>query len=239
MSASPSEIIGNATLYLGDCKDIMPELGLVDAVVTDPPYGINVVRNMSKVGGNFCGHGNRRVKKKEYKFKKWDEKIQQNIIDTLLDFSKYQIIFGGNHYELPPTTCWFIWDKLNGKNYFADFEMAWTNLKSANRKIDWLWNGMARAELEKRYDHPTQKPLGVMEWCINQLPKSENILDPFMGSGTTGVACINLGKEFIGIEKDPEYFDIACKRISDAEKQGNLFVQQKQKPEQVELPLAV
>tara|TARA_R100001086_G_scaffold63700_2_gene29535 strand:- start:469 stop:1167 length:699 start_codon:yes stop_codon:yes gene_type:complete len=232
MPASPSEVIGNATLYLGDCKDILPELGLVDAVVTDPPYGI----------GESAGKNKSRSKlapAKDYGNKDWDcKKIDETLIEKIRQISKYQILFGGNYYKLPPTSCWFIWDKMNGKSDFADFEMAWTNLKSSCRKIDWLWSGMLRREPEKRF-HPTQKPLGVMEWCINQLPKCETILDPFMGSGTTGVACMNLGKEFIGIEKDPEYFDIACKRISDAERQGSLFVQQKQKPEQVELPLAV
>ena len=220
--------IGNATLYLGDCKDILPELGLVDAVVTDPPYGIGESAGKNKSRSN-------EAPAKDYGNKNWDcKKIDKNLIDEIRQISKYQILFGGNYYKLPPTSCWFIWDKMNGKSDFADFEMAWTNLKSACRKIDWLWSGMLRREPEKRF-HPTQKPLGVMEWCINQLPKSETILDPFMGSGTTGVACTNLGKEFIGIEKDPEYFEIACERIRKSNLQGRLFTKQNNNFEQLRL----
>jgi|TARA_Y100000296_G_C5160266_1_gene251430 site-specific DNA-methyltransferase (adenine-specific)/modification methylase len=221
------EIIGDATLYLGDCKDILPGLGQVDAVVTDPPYGIGAHKKRGDTGKN------KHIKQRDYYFGEWDgAKVSQNLINSLLAQSDHQIIFGGNYYQLPQTRCWFIWDKMNGQNNYADFEMVWSNLNKSCRKISWLWHGMLRNGAEQRW-HPTQKPLGVMQWCINHLPDDDQtILDPFMGSGTTGVAALNLGRKFIGIEKEAEYFEIACRRISDAERQDDLFIQ-KRKPEQL------
>lgn len=211
------EKIGSATLYLGDCQDILPSLGKVDAVVTDPPYGINICKT-GKVGGRSL------AEVKNYGAKEWDKRTpSESLIQTLLNISTNQIIFGGNYFKLPPTPCWLIWDKQNSGN-FADAEMAWTNLKSAIRLIQWRWNGMIRKGNDIR-EHPTQKPVGVMEWCIQKLPNTaQTILDPFMGSGTTGVACAKLGRSFIGIERDPEYFDIACRRIEEAYKQPDMFV---------------
>lgn len=137
----------------------------------------------------------------------------------------WQIIFGGNYYDCPATSCWLVWDKENGANDFADCELAWTNLPKAVRRIRYMWNGMLRANGEVRGDHPTQKPIGVMKWAISHLPEpNETILDTFMGSGTTGVAAVQMGRKFIGIEREPKYFDIACKRIEDAQKQGDLFI---------------
>ena len=103
--------------------------------------------------------------------------------------------------------------------------MAWTNLPKAVRRLQLLWNGCMRVERHIAREHPTQKPVALMEWCIKHLPDTaQTILDPFMGSGTTGVACVNLGRKFIGIELDPGYFDIACKRITDAHRQADMFV---------------
>jgi DNA modification methylase len=225
-----SEVIGNATLYLGDCKDILPELGLMDAVVTDPPYGIDFGKS-----GNFqASHG----WSKRRESVKWDiGRPNKKIFDLILNHSKNQIIWGGNYFTdyLPPRMRWLIWDKGQRDFSLADFEMAWTSQNKASR----IFNYSRSKAMQDVKKHPTQKPLALMEWCLGFLPKSKTILDPFMGSGTTGVVCMNLGKEFIGIEKDPEYFDIACKRISDAERQGSLFIQEHSKPKQVELPLAM
>jgi site-specific DNA-methyltransferase (adenine-specific)/modification methylase len=112
-----------------------------------------------------------------------------------------------------------VWDKENGATDFADAELAWTNLHKAVRLIRYRWQGFLRANKEPRGDHPTQKPIGVMQWCIGQLPREDRIiLDPFMGSGTTGVAALQLGRKFIGIEIDRKYFDIAVKRVREAYK---------------------
>ena len=218
-------IIGDCTLYCGDSKDIISQIDNVDAVVTDPPYGINENNKKNLLRIN-------KAKPKDYGEFTWDNsRVDQNIIDLIRQKSRYQIIFGGNYYELPSTSCWLVWDKQNGNSDFADCELAWTNLKTAVRRIYWRWNGMIRRGDDERV-HPTQKPLGVMRWCIEKLPKDANtILDPFMGSGTTGVACAMMGRKFIGVELDQKHFDIACQRIEKAYQQPDLFVEQPE-PEQ-------
>jgi site-specific DNA-methyltransferase (adenine-specific)/modification methylase len=217
--------IGNATLYLGDCMDILPKLDKVDAVITDPPYGIN--ENSKKVAsrGNMAAP-------KDYGDFDWDKAPPPDeLIELIRTKGKYQAFFGGNYFTLPPTSCWLVWDKLNGDNDFADCELAWTNWPKAVRRLQWRWNGMIRQGNEERY-HPTQKPLEVMKWIIELCPKSDTILDPFMGSGTTGVAAIQMGRKFVGIERDPKYFEIACKRIKQAIAQPQLF--EPEQPKQVQ-----
>ncbi len=215
------EQIGDATLYLGDCSEVMATLPHVDAVVTDPPYGIG------EAAGNNASRCNLAAAR-DYGNLDWDNKpASPEQIAAIRAASTWQIIFGGNYFNLPPTPCWLVWDKKNGAADFADCELAWTNLKKAVRKIEYMWNGMLRANNEPRGDHPTQKPVGVMKWCIEHLPDScGTILDPFMGSGTTGVACAKLGRKFIGIELEEKYFDSACRRISDAYSQPDFFVSQ-------------
>lgn len=210
--------IGEATLYLGDAREIVPALQSVDALVTDPPYGIGEAKGKNKSRGKLAVA-------KDYGRDTWDdEPAPEWLILLLRDKSRWQIIFGGNYYALPPSSCWLVWDKENGENDFADCELAWTNLRKAVRIKRWMWNGMLRAGGEDRGDHPTQKPIKVMEWAITLLPEpNQTILDPFMGSGTTGVACASLGRKFIGIERERKYFDIACERIEAAYSQCRLF----------------
>jgi len=191
-------VIGNARLYLGDCREILPTLPKVDAVITDPPYGI----------GEAAGKNASRTKlavAKDFGNDSWDDQpIDDDLIQMVREAGKWAVIFGGNYYALPAAKCWLVWDKENGDNDFADCELAWTNLPKAVRRIRYMWNGMLRANGEARGDHPTQKPIGVMAWAINHVPDPcRTILDPFMGSGTTGVAAANLQREFIGIERDP------------------------------------
>lgn len=198
--------------------DILSLLPKVDAVVTDPPYGIG------EAAGKNASRGKLAVAK-DFGNDSWDDKpITDELISMIRDKAKWSIIFGGNYYSLPPTSCWLVWDKENGDSDFADCELAWTNMPKAVRRIRYMWNGMLRANGEKRGDHPTQKPIGVMEWAINHVPlPCSAILDPFMGSGTTGVASMNLGRSFIGIERERKYFDIACRRIEDAQRQIRMF----------------
>jgi DNA modification methylase len=219
------EHIGRATLYLGDCREVLPTLPKVDAVITDPPYGIGessdkVASRQRKAGGSSKALADQR----DYGSFNWDQAaVGEDLIEMVRLAGEWIIIFGGNYYTMPPAQCWLVWDKENGGNDFADCELAWTNLPKAVRRIRYMWNGMLRANGEKRGDHPTQKPIGVMEWCVSHIPApGETVLDPFMGSGTTGVACMNLGRHFIGIEREPKYFDIACRRIEDAQRQGRL-----------------
>lgn len=221
-------VTGDATLYLGDCAEILPTLGRFDAIVTDPPYGIGADNMAHKNSGTLYGVAI--APKRTYAKTNWDCPASPEFIQYLLDCSDWQIIFGGNFYAMPPTSCYLVWDKLNGINDFADCELAWTNLNKSVRKIEWLWNGFSRKGQEERFNHPTQKPVGVMRWCISHLPADvETICDPFMGSGTTGVAAIQAGKKFVGIEREPSYFEIAVKRIKEASDQGRLFDEPKRK----------
>jgi len=218
------EVIGDCTLYLGDCLDILPTLGKVDAVVTDPPYGINMAAR-GTIGTS------KSALVKDYGKSDWDKTPPPpEVIDLMRSISEHQIIFGGNYFHLPATSCWLVWDKQNTGD-FADCELAWTNLNKAVRRIYWRWNGMIRKGEDVR-EHPTQKPLGVMEWCLTHIPTTaKTIIDPFMGSGTTGVACVKAGRSFIGIEREPSYFDIACARIQDAYSRPDMFIEAARPPE--------
>jgi len=214
MTYKRKEVIGDCTLYLGDCMDVMPTLGKVDAVVTDPPYGIG-----KKMGGGSWSY--------KEEMSSWDTVANQEWVNNILALQIPSIIWGGNYFDVPPSRGWLLWKKP----YFpsmADAEMAFTNI-DMNVKIF----EANRADGTK--DHPTQKPLELMKWCIGFLPDAQTILDPFMGSGTTGVACVKLGRKFIGIELDEGYFNIACKRIEEAYKQPDMFIEQPINPIQEKL----
>lgn len=223
------QLAEGVTLYCGDCREILPMLDKVDAVVTDPPYGIGEAAGKAKTrtSGLTSKLRNAQTYRRDYGDDAWDDApIARDLMDAVLNAGKWQIIFGGNYYALGATSCFLVWDKLNGDTDFADCELAWTNLPKAVRRIRYLWNGCMRKERDVVREHPTQKPIGVMCWCIEHLPPpAETILDPFMGSGTTGVAAVKLGRKFIGIEIEPKYFDIACRRISEALKQPDLFIE--------------
>ncbi len=235
MKYQRKEIIGDCTLYLGDCMEIMPTLGKFDAVVTDPPYGIGYDVAAAKVSG-YQG-GGMKAKKGEYGFTDWDSATpDQSVIDALISIADVKIIFGGNYFSLPPTKCWLVWDKQTNGG-FADCELAWTSLDKPVRRLVHMWNGMLRKGGEERHGHPTQKPIGVMEWCQTHIPAANTILDPFMGSGTTGVASVKAGRSFVGIEQHEPYFEIACERIRKAYAQPDMFVQAKSAPEAFQEPL--
>ena len=176
-------------------------------IVTDPPYGIGM--DGGKIG------------RAEYEKFNWDSVPAD--VAPLVAIGVPCIIWGGNYFDLPPSSRWLVWDKRNDQTTFADCELAWTNLPGAVRQFRWLWSGPYQQVREAR-DHPTQKPLRLMEWCLGFVPDAHTILDPFMGSGTTGVACARLGRRFIGCEIEPKYFDIACRRIEQAYRQRDLFV---------------
>jgi site-specific DNA-methyltransferase (adenine-specific)/modification methylase len=161
-------------------------------------------------------------------------------MEAVISAGVYAVVFGGNYYSLPPSPCWLVWDKINDGVAFADCELAWTNLPKAVRRLRYLWNGGLRANREQRGDHPTQKPVGVMAWVLSQLPKDAmTVLDPFMGSGTTGVACVKRGLVFTGIEREPQYFDAACRRIEEVWRQPRLFEEPRTAPVQGEIDLGV
>jgi DNA modification methylase len=230
------EQIGPHTLYLGDCLEVMPIIGTFDALVTDPPYGIGEAAGKNKSRGGRIG-GGKVIAAVDYGHATWDDATAPEAIAFARSRSKHHLIFGGNYYDLPPTSCWLVWDKLNWGSDFADCELAWTNLRKAVRRLNYQWSGCIRRERHIQREHPTQKPVEVMRWCISHLPDTATtILDPFMGSGTTGVAAQKLGRVFTGIEREEKYFDVACRRIEEAMRQPDLFVDQgKANDEQVDL----
>jgi len=214
-----TEVIGDATLYLGDCLEVLPTLVRVDAVVTDPPYGIAHLWASQQEGRN----GKSRLWNGD---NAWDSKTCAEEVSAAVSLADRSIIWGGNYYALPPSRGYLIWDKIQEFSN-ADSEFAWCSWDQTPRTFRY-----ARAQLASEgKSHPTQKPLPLMRWCLGFLPNANTILDPFMGSGTTGVAALQLGRKFIGIELDPGYFDIACKRIEEAWRQPRLFAEPKTKPE--------
>ena len=205
-------VIGNATLYLADCRDVLPTLPKVDAVITDPPYGINAARTRNSQKDGWVDYG----------VDGWDlKRPDPAVFPLLLQAGHEQIVWGGNYFTdlLPPTMQWFVWDKGQRDFSLADCELAWSSQCRAAR----IFNYSRSAALQDGKEHPTQKPIALMVWCIAQAGNPSTVLDPFMGSGTTGVACMNLGRKFIGIEREPKYFDIACRRIENAQRQVRLF----------------
>jgi DNA modification methylase len=220
MAIAREVTIGNCRLIQGDCLAVMPTLGKVDAVVTDPPYGIGAA------SASFIGTKKRKnamCAPRDYGHSDWDDAPADV---SWIDGTFPAIVWGGNFMSLPQSKRWLVWDKVNDGMGLADCELAWTNTEGAVRLFRHEWVGFRRGtEQGLRRHHPTQKPVALMEWCLGFLPNAQTILDPFMGSGTTGVACVNLGRSFIGIELDPGYFDIAVKRITDAHKQADFFVE--------------
>lgn len=199
--------IKEATLYCGDCRDVIPKLAKIDVVITDPPYGIGITRSNRLAVSRGMGGGT------------WDDApADEASLDAVLRAAGKHIIWGGNYFNLPPTRCVLVWDKQNDGRDFADLEMAWTSLDRVARIFR-----MRPMNMDGGKVHPTQKPVKLMQWCIT-LAEAGSVLDPFMGSGSTGVACVKMGRKFIGIEREPKYFDIACKRIEAAYAQPDMFV---------------
>lgn len=218
------ERIGRAVLYLAKCQDVIDELS-ADAVVTDPPYGIGADRFMEKKASETRHAGGFHISTtRSYIATGWDDHpVDSRLMAAVVALAPVAIVFGGNHYALPPSRGWLVWDKLNS-GAWSDCELAWTNLDRPVRRIRYLWNGACRANRETRGDHPTQKPIGVMAWAIRQLPAGvRHVVDPFMGSGTTGVAAVQMGFRFTGVEAEANYFDAACRRIEEAQAQPSLL----------------
>lgn len=219
-------VIGDATLYNADCLEVLPTLPKVDAVITDPPYGIKL---KTSYGNRKGAHPMLQDASRDFAPVYGDDKRFDPAPWLKFDVV---ILWGANHYcdRLQGKPHWLIWDKREGtgSDDNADCELAWTNLKGPARMHRQLWRGICRRGEENISGgawrvHPTQKPAELMRWCISQAGNPETILDPFMVSGTTGVACANLGRKFIGIEIEPKYFDIACERINNAYRQQRMF----------------
>ncbi len=195
-------------LILGNCLDTLVRLPdkSIELLCTDPPYGIGFIKS---------GH----IWSTKFTPKKWDNAIPPKVyFDEMLRVSKQQVIWGGNHFThyLPPSRCWLVWWKNDGLPCatFADCEMAWTSFDKPAQVFNSRWRGFVRDSKEPRVGHPTQKALEVMKWCIASFSKpGDTILDPFLGSGTTAVAAKLLGRNYIGVEQDAEYMEMARERI--------------------------
>jgi site-specific DNA-methyltransferase (adenine-specific)/modification methylase len=223
-----TETIGTATLYLGDSFDLQ-ELAHVQAIVSDPPWGASTKCNA------------RRFTRLKQPW--WDNHDTSKIVahaDLIGDNQPFDprpflrretILWGANWFaeRLPQSGGWLVWDKRKGAEDMAakgwplgEAELAWTNVIGAPRVFRNLWAGLLRSSEKGEHYHPTQKPLALMDWCL-RFVKAAEVCDPFMGSGTTGVACVRAGRRFVGVEIDCKHFDTACRRIEAAQRQGELL----------------
>lgn len=216
-----NELIGK--IHPGDCMEYLPHLPdkCIDLVLTDPPYGggFDTMKHISVNNKAQCGN---------YKYSEWNNSIpEKNVFDEIFRVSKNQIIWGGNYFTeyLKNSPCWLVWDKVNTGN-FADCELAWTSFKKSTRMFSFMWNGMLQGDMKNKTEriHPTQKPHQLFQWVLeNYSEQDQLILDPFSGSGTAAIACHNLKRKFICIEKDPEYVEKSIKRLEQEKIQMVLF----------------
>jgi DNA modification methylase len=215
-------VIGNATLYLGDCLEILPALSGIDAVITDPPYGMNWNTDSTRFSGGERKRGDGKDD--------WQE-ISGDASDfdptPWLDYPKV-VLWGANHYSqsLPVGTS-LVWIKKDEHLYgtfLSDCELAW--MKGGYGVYAHHLNFPPPSRMAENFGktaHPCQKPIGLMTWAIQKAKATGTVLDPYMGSGTTGVACVALGLPFVGIEINPEYFAVAVDRLGVAHSQQRLF----------------
>ena len=212
-----ARIIGGQLLIQGDCMEVMAVLPKADAVLTDPPYGIGIADNP--------------VRQKHVR-KDWDAAAVGNQhLQAIRAISSEQIIWGGNYFDLPPSRGFLIWDKKQPENFsLAMCEQAWWS-RDTNAKV------FSMRVLGYDKQHPTQKPIALMEWCLGFLPDARTILDPFAGSFTVAVACQRLGRQSISIELDADYYAIGVKRVQDVVDRPPLFVPAPPKPTQDKMDL--
>lgn len=183
-------------IYHGDSQEILPVLPKFDLLLTDPPYGIGFAGTLTKWSRDNL------LREK----KNWDDEAPK--LDLLLDLKITTMIWGGNHFALPPSRGWLVWVKPTRLPSYGDAELCWTNIEMPVRHK--MHDGCNREKL----NHPTQKPLDLIKWCFSFSPQSSHILDPFMGSGTTLRAAKDLGKKAVGIETVEEYCEMAANRLS-------------------------
>ena len=214
MAGLREERIGGQRLILGDCRRVMQEIGRFDACLTDPPYGV-----FKKTGTDGKMFGKETIYSTDDKAAGWDVRPGAEVFAAIMATKKY-VVWGGNYFAdiMGASPGVMIWHKKTGKNSYADCEIAWTNVTGTTRIFEHQWCGAFKdSERGQRAVHPTQKPVALMEYLIRTYTNpGDVVLDNTMGSGTTGVAAINTGRDFIGIEKDPGYFEIAERRIYEA-----------------------
>ena len=201
-----------------------------DLAIVDPPYGSDNI-----IGGYTSGKGGGITKQKKYNNALWKQSAPEiEYFNELERVSKNQIIFGANHFIQTMgaadyyinSSCWIVWNKLNGENSFADCELAWTSFKTAVRKFDFMWSGMLQGDMKNKEIriHPTQKPVKLYEWILHNYAKeSDKILDTHRGSGSLDIACHNLAFDLVTCELDKQYFDDGNKRLVQHQSQLTIF----------------
>lgn len=178
----------------GDCRDVLPMLPKVDLVLTDPPYGIG-----KRMQGGTWGKNNSYIE-----FRKWDVALSNKLIKIVMKSGNDIIIWGANHFALPATRCYLVWNKTNSMKTISDCELAFTNFDRPIKRFDWPVG-------KHEFGHATQKPIKLFLWCMS-FSNFKIVLDPFLGSGTTLVAAKQLGRKAIGIEIEEKYCEIAAER---------------------------
>lgn len=241
------EKIGNATLYLGDCRELLADPPKVAAVITDPPYGqaLDVNVSVGRLHAHYVPRGRNvsRCTPVVYEAVHGDDEPFDPA--PWLTAAPTVVLWGAHKFadRLPPGG-WLVWDKVpTGKvRTHGDGEAAWLNRDRPLRIFRLLWDGLcvgegARHEVTagQQRHHPTQKPEILMRWCIEQAGRPPSIWDPYMGAGSTGVAAIQMGISFVGCELNPRYFDIACRRIEQAQRQQPLLLAEVAQPQQLGL----
>lgn len=193
---------GLRTIYCGDCREILPQLEVPrdSLLLTDPQYGSGYACDP------VCGKG--KVRGPEHRSQQWDANTFDGIED-MLSVARFQVIWGGNHYSLPPSRGWLVWYKPDAPPSMASAELAWTN-RDMNTRI--LCHSIAATNAE-RVGHPTQKPLRLMQWCLSFFPECHCVVDTFLGTGTGLVAAKQNGLWGIGIELEERYAEIAAHRL--------------------------
>jgi DNA modification methylase len=212
-------------IWHADCRDVLPVE--CDAVVTDPPYGIAKARHRTNTGGKMSAGGAAPKRMFCNEFDEWDsETLSADDVALVLRSAPIAVVWGGNYMadKLPPSMGWLFWDKLNDGKTFSHGELAWTTRNGALRVKRHRWDGMLRDGDNADIVHPTQKPIEIMAWCMaeTRIAEGATVLDPYMGSGTTGIACIRTGRKFIGIEIDAGHFATARARLENELRQGLL-----------------
>lgn len=184
------------TIYNGNSLELLPEIENIASIITDPPYGLNKKMSGGTWGVKY-GHGD---------MIEWDYLLEAEHIELLLKTGNEQIIWGANHYAMPPSRCWIVWVKPFMPT-LSTVELAWTSLDAPAKHIH-------GNRMSSKY-HPTQKPLRVMEFCLEMSKEKDLVCDPFLGSGTTAVACMKKKRNCIGIDLSEKYCEIAAKRCEE------------------------
>jgi DNA modification methylase len=201
------------TIYHGDCREILQQLGRFDLLLTDPPYGIDRANGMG--GGGFDGKTKAYRRTPRAYDGSWDiERPSAETFAQLLKQVDSAVVWGGNYFGdlLPAGNRWLVWDKKQPMPSFSDCEMAWTNLEgNASRMFSLCCSGVLCGGDERL--HPTQKPLALIKWCLGFFPNAKSLLDSYCGSGTTLLAAKDMGLSAVGIELEEKYCEIAANRL--------------------------